>query len=566
MKSILSLFPRIRRGVLVTALALTLLAGTAYRPDTYFEVAKNIDIFAKVMREVMTNYVDEVEPNQFTRFGLDAMLKTLDPYTDFISASDIDDYRFVTTGQYGGIGALIGVRDNRVIVSEIYVGTPADKAGLRAGDQILQIDNENLQSKSYTPEQVSGMLKGQPKTAVKLRIQRINVAEPITLSLSREDIKLPNIEYAGLLPGEQGPVAYVVLAQFRPNAGPEVRKALELLRTKAGVPLKGIILDLRNNPGGLLNEAINVSNLFVAKGERIVETKGRMENMSAVHTAPNSPFDIETPLVVLVNQRAASASEIVAGVVQDLDRGVIVGRRSYGKGLVQTTLPLSYQAQIKITTARYYTPSGRCIQAIDYKHNDADGGVVTRADSTKQAFTTRRGRKVQDGGGIEPEVKVADREFHKITVDLATQNHIFDFATEYRSTHDKLAAPGDFTVDAALFDQFVEFVRARKFSYRSPAEQELAGVEDQLKKENYAEKVAPMLASLKEALKAQAAADMQNYREEVSLLLKRELVGRYYYQTGEHETTLKDDADIREAIKVLSEPARYTALLRPDGK
>ena len=392
-------------------------------------------------------------------------------------------------------------------------------------------------------------------------------AEPIAVTVAREDIHVPNVEFSTLLSTPRGPVAYVVLTGFTREAAVEVRKALDQLKAKAGAPgLKGIVLDLRGNPGGLLIEAINVSNLFVPKGERIVETKGRMDDASITHTAPNTPFDVETPLVVLINRGSASASEIVAGVVQDLDRGVIVGRRSFGKGLVQTTRQLSYNAQIKITTARYYTPSGRCIQAIDYSHTDAQGGVVKRADSLKRAFSTRRGRRVLDSGGIEPEVTVPELELSQVAADLRNEFFIFDFASHYRARTPQLAPPGQFRVDDALYAEFARFAAERKFTFRSRATQQLATLEEQLKKESLHATLKPQLDALRQAVEAQAATALQQNRANVSLVLKRELLGRYYFQPGEHEGLLPDDPDVQAALQLLAEPARYEALLKPAPK
>ena len=574
-----ALFAYLRRPLTLGILVLVLVSASAFgperAPDNAFEVAKNIDIFSKVMREVMTKYVDEVEPNQFARFGFDAMLKTLDPYSDYISAAEIDDYRFMSTGQYGGIGARIIVRDQRVYVTDLNPNSPAQKIGLRAGDEILQIDNEVIASRSVSVEQVSDLLKGQPKTAVRLRVRRPLMPEPLALTITREDIRVPNVEYATLLPSPKGPIAYVVLSGFTRDASVEVRKALEQLKAKAsaGGPdglrmqgasaLAGVVLDLRGNPGGLLIEAVNVSNLFVPKGERIVDIKGRQQESTNQLEAPNSPFDLETPLAVLINRGSASASEIVAGVVQDLDRGVVVGRRSFGKGLVQTSFPLSYESQIKLTTARYYTPSGRCIQAIDYTHTDEEGGMVRRADSLKKEFFTRRGRRVLDSGGIDPDVKVDDLELHKVAVDLRNQFLVFDFASLYRAKHDKIAPPSEFKVDDALFAEFVRFAEERKFAYQSRAEQELAQMDERLQKEKNYATLKPQVDALRRSLAAESATAMATNRADISLLLKRELLGRYYHQVGEHEGLLRDDSDIRAAVEVLSSPERYAALLKP---
>ncbi len=533
--------------------------GFNSRPaDHYFEVAKNIDIFGKVMREVNTNYVDEVEPNKFVRFGIDAMLKTLDPYTDYISASEIEDIRFMSTGQYGGIGARVGAREKMIVVTEPYPDSPALKAGLMAGDEIIQIDNEKLEGKNMEPDAVSNMLRGQPKTRVKLIVKRYGVPAPIPFDIEREDIKVKNVEYYSLL---EGNIGYVALTGFTKDAHLEVKQAIEKMKQQSG-GLKGIIIDLRGNPGGLLFEAIGISNLFIPQGERVVETRGRMEGQNRAFFAESVPLDTETPVAVLVNGGSASASEIVAGVMQDLDRSVVVGRKSYGKGLVQTTRPLSYQSQIKITTARYYTPSGRCIQAIDYKHDDETGGVVKRADSLKQAYKTRAGRTVLDAGGIDPDVKVPETEYHKVAFDLRTQYHMFDFATQYRHKHPTLAAAKEFKVDDALYAEFVRFTQERQFHFSTRAETQVATLKDQLKKEGYLTQLGAQVDVLSAELKKQAANDIWTHKAEISRLLAQDIVNRYHGKAGERENSFGYDEDLKAAISLLKDPVRYKGLLQ----
>jgi carboxyl-terminal processing protease len=554
----------LRRSAIVGALCLVLVVGAGFGVnDNYFEIAKNIDIFGKVMREVNMNYVDEVEPNKFTRFGLDAMLKTLDPYTDFISASEIEDLRFMSTGQYGGIGARVGVREKIFFITETNPGSPAEKAGLLPGDEILQIDNELVSGKGIDPDAVSNLLRGQPKTKITLKIKRWGDKEPISFVIERDDIKVKNVEYYGMVaPG----IGYVALTGFTKDAGLEARRAIEEMKQKNG-GLKGIVLDLRSNPGGLLNEALNVSNLFVAQGEKIVETRGRGESTNLSYEARNVPLDTETPLVVLINQGSASASEIVAGTVQDLDRGVVVGRKSFGKGLVQTTRPLSYQTQIKLTTARYYTPSGRCIQAIDYKHDDNEGGIVRRADSLKKEFKTRHGRTVLDAGGIDPDVKVPEPEYHKISYDLRAQYVLFDFATRFRISNPSIAPPKEFAITDAIYNQFTSFAtQERKFAYASSSEKQLNTLREQLKKEGYLTSLQPKVDELASELKKQSAADIVTYRPEISRLLAQDIVSRYYKNGGEREASFATDGDIKEAIAVLTDAARYKKLLAPQAE
>ncbi|MCB0844758.1 MAG: S41 family peptidase, partial [Bacteroidetes bacterium] len=370
-------------------------------PDNYFEISKNLDIFGKLYREINSLYVDDTDPSELMRTGIDAMLNSLDPYTNYIGEEEIEDFRFMSTGKYGGIGALIGKRKGNIVVLEPYDGYPAQKAGLKAGDQILQIEDTKIGSDKEVSD-VRDLLRGEEGTPVKLTIQRLGEEEPMILSLERDQVKVDNVPYSGMVNDHIG---YIALTGFTQDAGKEVKKALEKLK-KEHSSLSGLILDLRGNPGGRLDEAINVANVFITQKEKIVETRGRQEESRRALYANRPATDDMTPLAVLVNSRSASASEIVAGSIQDLDRGIVVGNRSFGKGLVQNIRPLSYNSQLKVTTAKYYTPSGRCIQAINYADRNEDGSVARIPDSLKNSFTTRNGRTVYDGGGIEPDFDV----------------------------------------------------------------------------------------------------------------------------------------------------------------
>ncbi|MCS7074882.1 MAG: S41 family peptidase, partial [Bacteroidia bacterium] len=402
------------------------------------------------------------------------MLKSLDPYTNYISASEIEDFRFMSTGQYGGIGAIISKRNQKIIVAEPYEGSPAVQAGLKAGDEIIKIDNEQIEGKNFDTQDIRNLLKGQPKTQVKLVIRRPNVPDLINLTITRDEIKVKNVPYFTLIDGDIG---YVHLTGFTKDAANEVKQALISLKNQ-NPNLTGIILDVRDNPGGLLMEAVSISNLFVSKGSKIVETKGRIEGADRVYEATASAYDEQTPLVVLINDKSASASEIVAGVIQDLDRGIIIGQKSFGKGLVQNTRPLSYNTQLKITTSKYYTPSGRCIQAIDYSHRKEDGSVVKIADSLKKEFKTKAGRSVYDGGGISPDIKVPEREYHKITQELVSQQIIFDFATDFAHKNPKIASTREFKITDQIYNQFIEFVASKSFKYETQTEKEISHLKE----------------------------------------------------------------------------------------
>ncbi|MBX3103021.1 MAG: S41 family peptidase [Bacteroidetes bacterium] len=543
----------------ITALLLgSVLIATA-PGDHFFEISKNLDIFGKVLREVDNNFVDDIEPNAFMRVGIDAMLASLDPYTNYISASEIEEYQYQSTGQYGGIGAMVSKRKERFIVRECYPGKPAYVAGLRAGDEILKINNESMQGKNYGSLEIRNLLRGTPGTQVTLTVKRHKVTDPLEIRISRDKIKVDNVAYYGMVNETTG---YVVLGSFTKDASQEVKTAFQTLRQQHP-GIKALILDLRDNPGGLLYESINLANLFIPKGSKVVETRGKMEGSFKRYLAENNPLDTQIKLTVLINGRSASASEIVSGVVQDLDRGIIVGRRSFGKGLVQTTRPLSYRSQLKITTSRYYTPSGRCIQAVDYSHrNGKNKGVVKIADSLKSMFYTSTGRPVQDAGGIYPDALVPAEKYHKITRDLLTQDLIFDFVTEYHAEHPEIADPRSFDVSDALYDQFVTYVNGRTdFVYESRFAQELKKLESMLKEESYHQEVLPLYNALKEKIDAQRQNDIRSYRAEIKYFLRNEIVGRYYNRQGAIENSLRFDPYVLEAIRIMGNDNLYSDIL-----
>lgn len=550
-----------KRKWLWVAVPLAMMVGVGYvaRPagDDYFEISKNLDIFGKMYREVHSNYVDDIEPTDFMRTGIDAMLKSLDPYTNYISASEIEDYRFMSTGQYGGIGAMIGKRDNRVIVTEPYEGSPAVKAGLRAGDVIVQIDNERITPENVKNIDVRDLLRGQPKSKVRLVVEREGTPGTLAMDVERDDIKILNVPYWGMVDDEIG---YISLTGFTADAAKEVKTALEDLKGKHP-DLKGLLLDLRGNPGGLLFEAIDISNIFVPKDELIVETRGKMEGSLKSYTARNHPVDPNIPLAVLVNRRSASASEIVSGVMQDLDRGVIVGQRSYGKGLVQTTRPLSYNSQIKITTAKYYTPSGRCIQAIDYSSRNEDGSVGKIPDSLQKAFKTHNGRTVYDGGGIAPDVEVKLPDLHTVTQELMRKSMIFDYATHFRSKHESIASAREFAITEEIYKDFLAFCKEKAFTFETKTEKEFVRFKELVEEEHYHDELAIELKSIETKVMKEKEQDLINFREEISKLLRNEIVMRYYYRKGEIEASFSMDPDILEATKVLKDSERMKKIL-----
>ena len=522
--------------------------------DEYFEVSKNLDIYASVFREVNVYYVDSVSPEKLMKKSVDAMLETLDPYTNYIPESDIEDYRFMTTGQYGGIGALIRKAGDYVSISEPYEGYPAQKADLRAGDEILEVDGKSVKGKST--DDVRLLLKGQPKTDVKLLIKRQGEKASLSKTLTREDIKVKSVPYYGMLNNDIG---YIRLTGFTENAGREVKEALTQLKQKNN--LKGLVFDLRYNPGGLLNEAVNVANVFVDKGQEIVSTKGKITENNRTYKAINSAVDINVPMAVLTNSGSASASEIVSGSLQDLDRGVIIGQRTFGKGLVQTTRPLSYNTQLKITTAKYYIPSGRCIQALDYAHRNEDGSVGKVPDSLMKEFKTRAGRKVFDGGGVLPDVSLESRKLSNITVSLLTKNIIFDYATLYRVQHPTIASARDFRLSEEDWNNFLSFIGDKDYDYSTKSEKTLDELKKNSEDEKYFEGLKNEYDALKNKLSHNKKEDVSRNKEEICDILQQEIATRYYYQVGKIEASFNRDQEIKKAIEVLNNPTMYASIL-----
>ena len=518
----------------------------------YFEVSKNLDIFTSLFREVNIYYVDETKPGEMIEKAIDSMLEDLDPYTTYIPESDIEDFRFQTTGQYGGIGAMIRKKDDYVVIAEPYKGFPADKAGLRAGDKLLEIDGKSVKGKST--EDVSSVLKGQPGVEVNVLIERPGTEKPIKKTFTREEVKVKSVPYKGMV--DDG-IAYVRLTRFTRNCASEVEEAILELTDENEV--KGLVLDLRGNPGGLLNESVSLCNLFIDKNQEVVSTKGKIKDWEKSYKTMKEPLDKELPLAVLINQSSASASEIVSGTIQDLDRGVVLGKKSFGKGLVQQTRKLSYNSQLKVTVAKYYTPSGRCIQALDYTNKNDDGSVGKVADSLKTAFKTRNGRTVYDGGGVDPDIVIDQEAFAKIVGSLVSKQLIFDFATEFVLENDSIEAPGVFKISDALYEDFVTFLSDKEYEYETNTEKKMAELIDKAEDE-YAD-FKEDLELLQKKLLSYKEDDIHKYQSQVSELILSELMARYYYQEGRVIASLADDTVLKEAISVLHDSDRYEAIL-----
>lgn len=539
-------------------LLFTFSVGFVTRPlDDYFEISKNLDIFGKLYAELNANYVDETNPTDLMRTGIDAMLKKLDPYTNFISAGEIEDYRVLSTGQYSSIGAKIGKRQDRTLLLELYQNGPAAKAGLRVGDQLIRIDEEEIQQSPLS--EVENLLRGENGANVKVTVLRDGSEAPLVIEVKRDELENAgkDVPYFRMVNEEIG---YIQLVGFNQTAGKEVADAAKKLKEE-NPDLSGYILDLRGNPGGLLTEAVNVSNVFIPKDEKIVEMRGRTPDSKNTFRTRTKPIDIELPVAVLINSMSASASEIVSGSIQDLDRGVVVGQRSYGKGLVQNVRPLSYNTQLKITIAKYYTPSGRCIQAIDYSSRNDDGSVGRIADSLKNAFKTRNGRTVYDGGGVEPDILVAKPDYQAVTQALIDQGVLFDFVTQYAASHDSLEGPRSFIVDDALYNEFVTYVKSRDFGFETGTEKQMEALEAVMANEQYKDDLSKQYGELVAQLEAQKGQDVVKHRKEIATLIKKELVGRYYFEEGILEASFDDDPDIIAALEILGDSERYNKVL-----
>ena len=535
-------------GVLILA-TLTGLFSFTKSGNNYFEIAKNLDIFATLYKEVNKYYVDDVNPNEVIKVGIDAMLASLDPYTNYIPEDQIEDFRTMTTGEYGGIGAIVGKRNNKNTVLMSYEGFPAHKSGLLIGDVILKIDDIELKNKST--EDVSKLLKGQANTPLTLTIKRFGKSENMEITLKRERISVDNIPYYGLIDEK---TAYIKLTDFTTGAGREVEKALTELKGKGA---KQVVLDLRRNPGGLLAEAVNVSNVFIPKGSQVVSTKGRIEEWNKSYNALNNPVDTEMPVVVLTNNRSASAAEIVAGVIQDYDRGVLVGQKTFGKGLVQATRPLTYNSQLKITTAKYYTPSGRCIQAIDYSHKEQDTFEELLPDSLKAEFKTVNGRTVYDGGGIDPDVFVKPATYAPISISLAGKGLLFDYATKYYFAHPSISDPREFSLTDVEYDEFVAWLADKDFDYTTKVEKNIDDLIANAKDEKYFESINDQIQALRKKVQHNKDTDLQIHKKEIKGMLEQEIVSRYYLQEGMVEASFKNDQDIIKAVDVLNNVDLY---------
>ncbi|KOH44154.1 S41 family peptidase [Sunxiuqinia dokdonensis] len=539
---------------IVAGLLVVLLIFTGFnRDEKLFLVDKNLDIYYTLVRELNLFYVDDINPTDLVKTSIDEMLESLDPYTTYIPESDMEDFKFMTTGEYAGIGAMISKHGDQVVISEPYEGFPAQKSGLKAGDVLLEVAGKSTTNMSV--EDVSNLLKGPANKVVDVKIERPGQKKNLELAIVREKIQIDAVPYYGMLDDETG---YIRLSNFTNNCASQVKKAFVELKEQHDA--KKLILDLRSNPGGLLMESVEIVNLFVPKGSEVVSTKGKVKQWDKTYTATENPIDTVMPMAVLVNQGSASASEIVAGALQDLDRAVIVGTRTFGKGLVQTTRDLSYNTKLKVTTAKYYIPSGRCIQALDYSHRNEDGSVGNVPDSLISEFTTKKGRKVYDGGGIVPDLKIDLDRLSSLSINLARQFMFFDFATQFANEHESIAAAEEFKIDDAIFNDFKTFVKERGFSYQSETEKVYQELMETAKQEKYFDVAEQEFEQLKVKIGHELDQDFESFKDELKEMLTDEIVTRYYYQRGAIKSAIQDDKGIEKAKETLKDPNAFSSV------
>lgn len=540
-----------KKLIIVALIAMTGLAAiqSPYLPGNYFEITKNIEIFANVFKELNTQYVDELDPGKLMKIGIDAMMKSLDPYTNYFSESQVEGFRYITEGKFNGIGVNFRMRDQYIMITSPMEGSPAQKAGLKAGDLILEVDGKSAKGKNE--EELNSILQGFPGSEVRLKISRPGTGE-MTMSVRRDEVNSKNVPHYELITPDIG---YIALTTFTKNAGNNVLEALKDLKSD-NPNLKGVIFDLRDNGGGLLNEAVNICNIFVPKGEEIVSTRGKVKDRDQIYRTLASSSDEKIPLVILVNGHSASASEIVSGALQDLDRAVVMGQLTYGKGLVQNYREIGYNARIKVTTAKYYIPSGRCIQAVSY----LNGEPVSIPDSLKAVFKTKNGRKVKDGGGVQPDVEIKLSDKTDLLKALDEKLMIFDFATDYAN---KNPAPKD--IDAFNFndwDGFLKFLKDKNFSYESKAETMLTKMKDEAEKAKLMSSIQNEYQTLKNKIDAEKQKDLIANKDRIMSLLSGEIASRYFYEKGRVKVRLKNDTEVTQAVNLLNDPSKYNKILR----
>lgn len=536
----------------IIALAMLAWAFTGFS-EKYFDIAKSLDIYTTLFKEVNAYYVDEVNPKKLVETSINGMLDQLDPYTDYIPEEDLEAFSIQTTGQYAGVGALIGIVNKKIVITNPYVGFPAQRSGLRVGDEIISVNGQNVQGKQTSD--VSALLKGKPNTEVVVEIKRPGEKNPISFKLTREKIKISNITYFELVDNQTG---YIKLDEFTPGAAKEVEAAVNDLKKRGA---KKMILDLRDNLGGSLYEAVNIVNLFIPKGKEVVSTKGKVAEWNKTYSTLNNPIDTEIPLAILTSGSSASASEIVAGSLQDYDRAVLVGQKTFGKGLVQTTRQLAYNAQLKVTTAKYYIPSGRCIQAMDYEHRKSDGTVSKFPDSLKREFKTKGGRKVYDGAGLDPDVAIEPATFTSAVIELVNSGLVFEYASKYCSEHPNPSSMKNFRLTDQEYQKFVGWVSEQKFTYASELDQKADELIASAKREKYFDDLQQQFAELKAKVEQNKKTALDRNKPELMHILEQEIAFHYQLSKGQVEVMHGRDQELIQASKVLNDEATYRKIL-----
>lgn len=542
--------------IIAICVSLLCLCWAGFKRDNHnFQVSKNLDVFNSVYKELDMFYVDTIDPQKVIRAGIDAMLEEIDPYTVYYPEDDLDDLKQMITGKYAGIGSIIRYykKRERVVIFEPYEDTPAAEAGLKAGDIILEIDGKDV--KGLMTDKVSEMLRGEAGTTFILKVERPGEAAPLEFRITRRNIQTPAVPYYGML--TDGKSGYVQLTSFTDNCARDVRRAIIELKEQGA---SQFVLDLRSNGGGSLKEAVEIVNLFVPKGLELISTKGKMRQACHVYKSTREPLDLKSPLAVLVDGASASAAEIVAGSLQDLDRAVIVGTRTYGKGLVQIPRDLPYNGQLKVTTSKYYIPSGRCIQALDYQHRDEKGQAIRTPDSRTNVFYTAAGREVRDGGGIRPDVAVEVPKQSHLLYYLLNDDVLLEYGNEYALSHPTIAGPQEFELTDEDYEHFKKMVLESGFKYDRQSEKALKELKEVAKFEGYLENAQAEFDALEKKLQHNLSADLDRLKKEIKPLIASEIVKRYYFQRGVIIQQLKDDPDLDKALEVLGDSTSYAAV------
>ncbi|MFN8430780.1 MAG: S41 family peptidase [Spirosomataceae bacterium] len=540
--------------ILLIILLISALGFSAYKTDDrLFEIAKNIDVFATLYKELNASYVDEINPTKAMRIGIQAMLKELDPYTVFYPEDEIEDYFTMNVAAYNGIGATIEHFEGNHLVVMLYENSPADKSGLKIGDKILKINGVDITNRSEA--EFGRLLKGQTGTSVKLQLSRFGQNKPMEITVSRDVVKTPNVPHYGMITDDVG---YIQLTDFSQTAAKEIKNATIELKDKG---MKNLVLDLRGNPGGLLQMAVEICNFYLPKGKLVVETRGKVKDWNAKYVTKEQPLDTEVPIVVLINGRSASASEIVSGTLQDYDRAVLIGQRSYGKGLVQITKDLTFGTKMKVTTSKYYIPSGRCIQAIDYGHRNADGTFGKLPDSLRVAFTTKNGRKVWDGAGIDPDIQTRKDSKSELLAEMNKQKVLFDYATKYYFEHIDKKPKENFSLTDQEMAAFENWLKTSRFNYKTAEQKQVDLLQKGIQTSGDFDKIKGNLSEIKKVVDAQANAQLKKDIGQIKEELELEILGRYYYQKAMKFVSFEKDEDIQEALRLFKNPEKYKSIL-----